>query len=141
MPTGMTTPVETLLKEVPEAVVAVVAVLSSSPAALLVRLEEDSEGGLKASLEDAVSAPAAAAFWVPALEPVLAFASASWTALSSASLFNEALAPVAAVAQVTAGPQRHTAVSTAISDMCEVIRRIVLELLESARIAPETQPP
>ncbi len=63
MPTGMTTPVEMVLSEVPEAVVAVVAVLSSSsPAALLVKFEDDSEGALNASLEDGVSAPAAAGF-------------------------------------------------------------------------------
>jgi hypothetical protein len=126
MATGMTTPVETLASEVPEAVVAVVAVFSSSsPAALPVKFEDDSEGALKASLEDAVPAPAAAAFWAPALVPVWAFASASWTDLSSAALFSEVLAPVAASAHVTIGPQRHKAASIAISDMCEVIRRIV----------------
>jgi len=63
MPTGMTTPVEIVLSAVPEAVVAVVAVLSSSsPAALLVKFEEDSEGAPKVPLEDGVSAPAAVGF-------------------------------------------------------------------------------
>ncbi len=134
MPTGMTTPVEMVLKDVPEAVVAVFAVVSSSsPAAPLVKLEDDSVGAPKSSPEDAVSAPPASAFWVPALVPVpvSALASASCTDLSSAALFNVVLAPAVvsatAVADVASAAHRDTAASTAISDMCEVIRRIVFE--------------
>jgi len=73
--------------------------------------------------------------------PVSAFASASCTDLSSAALFSEVLEPVAATAQLAVSPKRLTATIMAISDMCEVIRRIVLKLPGSARIAPETQPP
>jgi hypothetical protein len=42
-------------------------------------------------------------------------------------LFSEVLEPVAANAQVVVSPKRPVVASTAISDMCEVIRRIVLE--------------
>ena len=127
MPTGMTTPVETLLSEVPEAVVTVFAALSSSPAALPVKFDDDSEGAPKASLEDGVSAPAAAGFCAPALVPVSAFANASCTDLSSSALFKVGLEPVAATAQLAVKPKRLKATSVAISDMCEVIRRIVLK--------------
>jgi len=123
---GTTTPVDMLLEAEDVAVVAVVAVLASSSSPLPVRLENASE-----EPSPPVDAPAAALFWAPALVPALAplwdFASASCTALSRAALLSAVLLPVAAIAVVPAGPAKHRAASTAINDMCEVIRRIALE--------------
>lgn len=120
----MTTPVD--IAEVAEVVAAVGATSSSSPT-WLVRLEADSFGVPKTSLEEGVSAPAAAAFCEPALPPSCPLASASCTALSSAALLTEGLVSVAAREQVAAGPARQKAASRAISDMYGAIRRMILD--------------